>query len=195
MNKTICIKCRDSVEYIIKEEKDIAVVKGEKINYNRKVAYCSKCGTRVWVEEVDAYNATAHIEQYCKIHELITISEIKEILEKYDIGQKPLAAILGWGEITIIRFMKGMIPSVEYSRTLRELANPIVFLQTLAKNKDKISSSAYNRAIRKFNSLMLNIEFYYAFPTTCMYEYGYNSSKKTQSNYGGVTCGKQLCTC
>ena len=67
MSKTICIKCRDSVEYIIKEEKDTAIVKEEKINYSRKVAYCSKCGTRVWVEEVDDYNATAPVEQYYKM--------------------------------------------------------------------------------------------------------------------------------
>ena len=70
MGKTICIKCSDRVDYIIKEEKDTAIVKDEEVAYNRKVAYCSKCGTRVWAAEVDDYNATAPIEQYHKIREM-----------------------------------------------------------------------------------------------------------------------------
>ena len=71
MSKTICIKCRDRIDYIIKEEKDTVIVKDKEVTYNRKIAYCSKCGTRVWVEEIDNYNATAPIEQYYKIKEMV----------------------------------------------------------------------------------------------------------------------------
>ena len=47
--------------------------------------------------------------------EVITVDEIRQILESYRIGKKPLAKLLGWGETTIIRYMEGDIPTSEYS--------------------------------------------------------------------------------
>ena len=35
---------------------------------------------------------------------VITKKEIEEILIKYNIGKKPLSLVLGWGEVTIIRY-------------------------------------------------------------------------------------------
>ena len=46
---------------------------------------------------------------------VITVDEIKQILDEYCIGKKPLAKLLGWGETTIIRYMEGDIPTNEYS--------------------------------------------------------------------------------
>jgi hypothetical protein len=51
---------------------------------------------------------------------IITADEIKLILDRYRIGKKPLAKLLGWGETTIIRYMEGDIPTNEYSNKLRQ---------------------------------------------------------------------------
>ena len=45
--------------------------------------------------------------------------ELKNLLEMYDIGKKPLAKLLGWGETTIVLYA-GMktIPDNEYTQKL-----------------------------------------------------------------------------
>ena len=53
--------------------------------------------------------------------EIITIKEILEILEKYNIGKKPLSLVLGWGEITIIRYLEGQIPDQFHSELLLKI--------------------------------------------------------------------------
>ena len=35
---------------------------------------------------------------------IISKKEIEQILEKYNIGKKPLSLLLGWGEVTVIRY-------------------------------------------------------------------------------------------
>ena len=57
---------------------------------------------------------------------IITIEEILEILEKYNIGKKPLSLVLGWGEVTIIRYLDGSIPDKLHSDVLFSIKNKIV---------------------------------------------------------------------
>ena len=67
--------------------------------------------------------------------EIITSDEIIQILEKYRIGKKPLAKLLGWGETTIIRYIEGDIPTKEYSIKLRTLLdNPEFYYDLLVKS-------------------------------------------------------------
>lgn len=81
--------------------------------------------------------------------QVISSEEIQEILEKYCIGKKPLAKLLGWGETTIIRYFNGDIPSKEYSDKLLLLKqNPYYFYQVLNQNKQQITRIAYEKSIR-----------------------------------------------
>lgn len=79
----------------------------------------------------------------------ITPEQIKEILDQYCIGKKPLAKLLGWGETTIIRYFNGDIPSKEYSDKLLLIKqNPCYFYQILIQNKDYITRVAYEKSLR-----------------------------------------------
>lgn len=88
MEKAICLNCKKKVDYDVKTIKAKAIIKGEKVEYGKKTAICKDCGKEVWVEELDDFNATEAIEQYCRNHNLIIISEIENIMEKYRIGKK-----------------------------------------------------------------------------------------------------------
>ena len=46
---------------------------------------------------------------------LISVSEMELILDKYDIGKRPLSLLLGWGEGTLTRYLDGDIPTKQYS--------------------------------------------------------------------------------
>ncbi len=86
---------------------------------------------------------------------VITSDEIREILEKYRIGKKPLAKLLGWGETTIIRYMEGDIPTKEYSIKLKTiLASPEYYYELLMKRQDCLTNVAFKKSK---NAVLKNI--------------------------------------
>lgn len=90
------------------------------------------------------------------MEKIITKVEIEEILEKYQIGKKPLSLVLGWGEVTIIRYLEGRVPDQFHSKILMEIKNNYLeFARYLEKNKDLITPLAYKKAISKIMELKL----------------------------------------
>ncbi len=86
-------------------------------------------------------------KQHDDLNSVVTASEIRNILNDFRIGKKPLAKLLGWGETTIIRYIEGDIPTAEYSNKLREIANePAYYYELLQRNKDNLTNVAYRKS-------------------------------------------------
>lgn len=187
MNKVICVQCREYVDYEIKDIEQKIIIKKEEVVYKEKVAYCKKCGEEVWVEELEEKNVLEPINIYCEKKGLISPRQIDGLLKKYNIGKRPLAQLLGWGEITITRFLEGQLPSKEYSNKLLELLNnPQKFKNVLKRNKNKITSVAYKKAnvavescLMETGSIMLEtlMSTYRCYPSV-IYRVNSNRSKK-----------------
>lgn len=78
---------------------------------------------------------------------VISADEIKLILDRYRIGKKPLAKLLGWGETTIIRYMEGDVPTNEYSNKLKTiLDDPEYYYDLLIRRKDCLTGVAYKKS-------------------------------------------------
>ena len=85
---------------------------------------------------------------------IVTADEVKDILIMYNIGKKPLAKLLGWGETTIIRYIEGDIPTIEYSQKLKQIKDdPNYYYDILLKNEDKLTTVAF----KKSRKAVLNI--------------------------------------
>ncbi|MEG1459557.1 MAG: hypothetical protein RSB37_07710 [Acetivibrio sp.] len=81
--------------------------------------------------------------------QMITPKDIRIILQRYHIGKKPLAKVLGWGETTIIRYLEGDNPSREYSDKLFEIKdNPASFYKLISANSNNITKTAYQKSIK-----------------------------------------------
>ena len=140
-----CEKCTENEEYCVNEEIDIKLIKGKNIEYIRKEAYCKKCGSKIFVSEIRDENLKRIEDAFRKKEKLITLLEIKTILEKYDIGKRPLSTLLGWGDGTLTRYLNGDIPTKQYSDILaRILKDPDFMEELLEQNKSKITEHAYN---------------------------------------------------
>lgn len=74
---------------------------------------------------------------------------LPDLTKRYDIGKKPLAKLLGWGETTVLRYLNGQAePNGEFLRRTLELAeNPWEYLHLLEYNKDKkvLTEVAYRK--------------------------------------------------
>lgn len=92
---------------------------------------------------------------------IITGEEIRQILLCYNIGKKPLAKLLGWGETTIIRYMEGDIPTSEYSYKLKTLLyNPQYYFDLLVKRKDCLTNVAFKKSKKAALSCIMKSKIY-----------------------------------
>lgn len=158
-NKGFCIECREECEYELKKVKRHYRIKDKDYEMYVTVALCKNCGEEIeilgivdkMVKEVD--------EQYRTYENIITIDEINKLMEIYNIGKAPLSLALGFGEITITRYIQGQVPSKEYSDIMRSaLETPGYMMNLLNTNKDKIGETAYNKALKACNNLKIFTE-------------------------------------
>ena len=150
--KAFCEECRDYVTYHVETIDRTKQIKGRSVNFSEQVAYCNTCKSELFVSQLRDQNLSALDAAYRTAEDLITVDEIKGILEKYDIGKRPLSLILGWGETTLTRFVSGDLPSKTYSDQLRRInRSPDDYLELLITNKERITETAYKKSLAATN--------------------------------------------
>lgn len=164
MKKGYCENCDKLVEYYTKEIEDTFSIRGKEYKYKKLVGYCNNCNEEITANLLTDENLKRMDDKYREIENIIRIEEITQILKKYKIGKKPLSKLLGWGEVTLTRYINGDVPTKPYSDELYKILEDANYMEKiLDKNKDNITEKAYNCAKEaiasiKANSLMDNIE-------------------------------------
>jgi hypothetical protein len=99
INTAYCYMCDQDVDVIIKKEIEVHCLKGADVRCEVENVYCQKCGAQVYIPMINDRNLDCINLTYRKQHGIITIHEIEALLDRYDIGAKPLAHLLGWGKL------------------------------------------------------------------------------------------------
>lgn len=143
---TFCVNCGHHTEYSLSSRRAENDIRGTHFEYVEIVAKCNECGEEIYMAEVNDANVQAQEDAYRSAAGLITVSEIAKILEKYSIGAGPLAKVMGYGDITINRYMGGQLPSKQHSEQLLEiLASHKKMEKMLERNKEYITDVAYRK--------------------------------------------------
>ncbi len=154
MDKGFCEKCNELVEYTVKEIDDNVMIKGKEYAFKRLIGYCKKCGEEISSNEINDENLNRIDISYRTKENIITTKEINEILNKYNIGKKPLSKLLGWGEVTLTRYLNGDVPSKVYSEQLYKVLNDKEYMNSLIEeNKLSITERAYNNVKNAINKI------------------------------------------
>ncbi len=147
--KVYCPYCKKEVEYRIKK-RDIKEFKGIEVNTFENVAICNECNEDLYVNEIENENNERIFKIYRKIANIITPQDIVNLRNKYDISQRELTAILGFGKMTINRYERGGLPSKSQSDYIRLLIdNEIEFVNRVkaAYEKNEISEKTYKKIV------------------------------------------------
>lgn len=159
MKKIFCDNCMANTECEYEESVIKEVIDGIEIEYLEKRYICSICHDITYDNECLDYNVFQANQKLREKTGLITVEEIKSISEKYNIGAKPLATVMGIGEATIMRYLDGKNPSKEISEMLKlALRSPEFFEINLMANKDKITELAFKKALGKVKQIELSNE-------------------------------------
>lgn len=143
-----CTECRQEREYQIKQITVKETIKDKQYEFLFTKAFCEKCGMELSVPGLLDLNIKERDEQYRQTEGIIAIEDIKKIMSIYHIGKAPLSLALGFGEVTISRYLEGQMPSKHYSDIMRSvLASPKNMVELLNHNKEKVGDTAYRKAV------------------------------------------------
>lgn len=120
--KVYCPYCKKEVEYKI-EKRDLKEFRGIEINTYEDVAICNECQQDLYVNEIEEKNNERIYKLYREKANIIKPQDIVELREKYNISQRELTAILGFGKMTINRYERGGVPTKSQSDYIRLLIN------------------------------------------------------------------------
>lgn len=143
-----CTVCRKNTEYTLQKQNIIKILKDKEYTFSITSAVCDECGKEMNIPGLIDKNIQEVDEQYRSYEGIVSIDDIEKLMKIYKIGKGPLSLALGFGEITITRYLSGQIPSKEYSDIIRAaLSSPSYMRDKLNVNKDKIALAAYHKSM------------------------------------------------
>lgn len=153
--RDFCLECRKETEYLLQKRDIVKTIRDKKYTFSITVAICAECGEEMSIPGLLDRNVQEVDEQYRFAEGLVTTEDIEKLMKIYKIGKAPLSLALGFGEVTIPRYLEGQIPSKEYSNIIKTaLSDPAYMESRLKENREKITDAAYKKAMAAADSLM-----------------------------------------
>lgn len=145
--KDFCTECRRETSYTLKKIKINQTIREKEYTFEITAAFCDECGAEMGIPSLIDYNMKEIDDQYRKAEGIITVEDIERLMKLYNIGKAPLSMALGFGEVTITRYLAGQVPSKEYSDIMMHaLASASYMKELLDQNREKIGETAYKKA-------------------------------------------------
>lgn len=149
MKRILCPVCRKKVSYHIVRRPARELIKDLEIDYVEYYGVCDECNEEIFVPGLDDENEKRIEQLYRKIKHLISVEEINFILKKYDIEKRPLSKLLGFGELTITRYLDGQMPSKKYSDILYLILNDEKSMKKIVDENKELVSTVTVRKVRQ----------------------------------------------
>ena len=149
-----CTVCRKETEYTLQKRDVVKTIRDKNYTFNITVAVCETCGKEMAIPGLINKNIQEVDQQYRAFENIVSMDDMEKLMKIYKIGKAPLSLALGFGEVTIQRYLSGQIPSKEYSDVMRKaLSSPTFMKKKLNENKGKIASTAYQKAMEAATQL------------------------------------------
>lgn len=99
------------------------------------------------VQEID--------EQYRAMEGLVSKEDIEKLMKIYKIGKAPLSLALGFGEVTIPRYLEGQVPSRGVFRYYKSSAGftGLYEAEAYGKIRSKLTDAAYKKSVAAADSI------------------------------------------
>lgn len=147
--KVYCPYCKKEVEYKI-EKRELKEFRGIEVNTFENVAICNECNQDLYVNKIEDKNNEKIYKIYREKANIIKAEDIVKLREKYDISQRELTAILGFGKMTINRYERGGLPTKSQSDYIKLLIeNEDRFIEKVkeAYENNNITEKTYKKIV------------------------------------------------
>lgn len=158
MKEFFCPNCKHKVSYTIRKNL-IKEYKNQEVNIEENIAVCNECKKDIYIPEIESDNFDRLYSKYRELTGLITKDEIIKLREKYNLSQRELVAILGWGKMTINRYENGALASKSHSDILKDIIKNEEHFKSIvyeAFNCKRITEKTYIKITESFKSSKRN---------------------------------------
>jgi putative zinc finger/helix-turn-helix YgiT family protein len=135
-------------------------VKGEIVSIEVSLYHCRECDSEFSTKELgDPYKLAYN--EYRRIKGMVQPEEIIDLRKKYDLTQKELSDLLGFGEITLSRYENGSLQDVAHDKILRLAMDSKNLYKLILQNNSftlKNKSTAVINKIKNEISLCDNLD-------------------------------------
>ena len=147
--KVYCPYCKKEVEYKI-EKRELKEFRGIEVNTFENVAICNECNQDLYVNKIEDVNNERIYQIYREKANIIKAEDIIKLRKKYDISQRELTSILGFGKMTINRYERGGLPTKSQSDYIKLLIeNEDEFIEKVkeAYENNNITEKTYKKIV------------------------------------------------
>ena len=149
-----CVYCREVRPYSAVRKNIRERIRDKDYSFVITTYVCGCCHHEMSVPGVFDLNSREIDDQYRKAESIVSIEDIRDLMTIFNIGKTPLSLALGFGEITVTRYLEGQVPSKEYSDVIRRaLSCPSFMKEMLLKNREKIAEPAFRKAMKAAEDL------------------------------------------
>lgn len=157
-----CFECGQKEFFEFKEVEREYEGEGYHFTMSVEVPFCQKCGAFVRNEEIENEIAERANDKIRESLGILRRTDIMEIVSQYDASQKFLSRMLGWGEITLTRYINNnFTPNKANSEKLKSIKDPYVFKNILDERLDESDGEILKEVafIRLRDSVNRQIEY------------------------------------
>jgi putative zinc finger/helix-turn-helix YgiT family protein len=157
--KRFCPACGKESEWEVFMRPEIFDVRGENIPVEVEVLRCPECHEEFedLKSKNDPYKSAYVI--YRSRKGLLQPEALLSFRKKYNLTQKELGQVLGFGEVTLSRYENGALQDEAHDRLLREMMKPNNLLDFIQKNPgiiaDKKQETLETQLLKEFTKALL----------------------------------------
>ena len=146
-----CPFCEKEHDIQVIDQEESVTVRGEKYMAMARYYRCPKCGEEFETSNspfdplADAYN------QYRKRHNMLSPEKIRSFRHEYELTQKELSELLGWGAVTLSRYENGSLQDLSHDRQLQQAMQPEGLFELIKLNPESLPEEKRNRLTEILN--------------------------------------------
>lgn len=155
--KGFCPSCERETELVLIQKIENVIIKGENIPIQVNRFLCQECG-----EEFDNpcsnYDPlAAAFAEYRRRKGMVQPEQIRSFREKYNLSQKELSDLLGFGGATLSRYENGALQDEAHDTIMRLIIEPYNLQQIIQEKGDVLSSGKRQAILQKITQELNDI--------------------------------------
>lgn len=143
----ICPSCEQVRDLARIEMTDEIEVRGEFIPVDVAFMRCPQCDAEFRDPSSSADPLDTAYREYRRRHDMVQPEALRALRAKYDLTQKELADLLGWGVATISRYENGALQDAAHDRMLRLAMEPNNLLRLVRESPEAIEEAKRGRIV------------------------------------------------
>jgi putative zinc finger/helix-turn-helix YgiT family protein len=147
--KRVCPVCGKESEWEIVRRNIELNIKGEDIPVETEYYRCGECQTEFEDLNSDCDPYSNAYDEYRRRKGMVQPTQIREFRNRYNLTQKELSNLLGFGEVTLSRYENGALQDEVHDKLLRLAMEPQNLLRLLSEKPSAISEEKKSELLKQ----------------------------------------------